>query len=177
MRGRPYDPAMELRLRPLRTEDEAAFITAHRAMSDEGFAFGLFYDDDREWTAFLDALDRQHRAIDIPPDRVAATFLVAEVGTAIVGRTSIRHELNDFLANEGGHIGYGVLREHRRRGYATEILRQSLIVARAEGVDRVLVTCDDDNVGSATVIERCGGVLDSRGEASDGTRIRRYWIH
>jgi predicted acetyltransferase len=38
------------------------------------------------------------------------------------------------------------------------------------------VTCDDDNVGSATVIERCGGVLDSKGEASDGTPIRRYWI-
>ena len=40
----------------------------------------------------------------------------------------------------------------------------------------MLVTCDDDNVGSATVIERCGGVLASKGEASDGTRIRRYWI-
>jgi len=167
---------MELRLRPLRREDEAAFVAAHRAMVGEGFAFGLFYDDDSEWSAYLEALDHQHRAIDVPADRVAATFLVADVGGVIVGRTSIRHALNDFLANEGGHIGYGVLRAHRRRGYATEILRQSLIVARAEGVDRVLVTCDDDNVGSATVIERCGGVLDSKGEASDGTRIRRYWI-
>ena len=167
---------MELRLRPLRREDEDAFVAAHRAMDGEGFAFGLFWDDDSDWLAYLEALDRQHRSIDIPPDRVAATFLVAEVGGVIVGRTSIRHALNDFLANEGGHIGYGVLRAHRRRGYATEILRQSLIIARAEGVDRVLVTCDDDNIGSATVIERCGGVLDSKGEASDGTRIRRYWI-
>jgi predicted acetyltransferase len=167
---------MELRLRPLRREDEAAFLAAHRAMVAEGFAFALSWDDDSEWLEYLELLDRQHRAIDIPPDRVAATFLVADVGGTIVGRTSIRHTLNDFLANEGGHIGYGVLRAHRQRGYATEILRQSLIIARAEGVDRVLVTCDDDNVGSATVIERCGGVLDSKGEASDGTPIRRYWI-
>ena len=61
---------------------------------------------------------------------VPSTFLVADVGGVIVGRTSIRHELNEFLAREGGHIGYGVLAEHRRRGYATEILRHSLVVAR-----------------------------------------------
>jgi predicted acetyltransferase len=167
---------MELRLRPLRPDDEAAFRAAHEAMTAEGFSFGLFRDDTTEWSAYLDELDRQRRGIDVPDDRVPATFLVADVGGVMVGRTSIRHELNDFLSNEGGHIGYGVLAEHRRRGYATEILRQSLVVARAMGVDRVLVTCDDDNLGSATVIERCGGVLDSKGHASDGTPIRRYWI-
>jgi predicted acetyltransferase len=75
-----------------------------------------------------------------------------------------------------GHIGYGVLAEHRRRGYATEMLRQSLVVARAVGVDRVLVTCDHDNVGSATVIERCGGVLHSVIDCEDGVPKRRYWI-
>jgi len=77
---------------------------------------------------------------------------------------------------EGGHIGYGVLREHRRRGYATEILRQSLVVARAEGVDRVLVTCADDNVASVRVIERCGGVLESVIDGIQHARTRRYWI-
>jgi hypothetical protein len=54
-----------------------------------------------------------------------------------------------------------VLAEHRRRGYATEILRQSLVVARAVGVQRVLICCDDDNVGSRSVMETCGGVCDS----------------
>ena len=80
-------------------------------------------------------------------------------------------------AHEGGHIGYAVRPAHRRRGYATEILRQSLIVARAVGVDGVLVTCDDDNVGSAAVIERCGGVLESdrdrRGRRDDPALLDR----
>ena len=70
-----------------------------------------------------------------------------------------------------------VLPRHRRRGHATEILRQSLVIARATGVDRVLVTCNDGNIGSAAVIEACGGRLDSVVRTGPGASpIRRYWI-
>jgi predicted acetyltransferase len=69
-----------------------------------------------------------------------------------------------------------VLPPFRRRGYASEILRQSLERARARGVDPVLVTCDDDNVGSATIIERAGGVLEDTVVDEAGGLTRRYWI-
>jgi predicted acetyltransferase len=104
--------------------------------------------------------------------------LVATVDGEICGRASIRFTLNDKLLADGGHIGYCVLPPFRRRGIATEILRQSLIVGRAHGIRRVLMTCDDDNIGSASVIERCGGVLDPSWPltTTDGTPKRRYWI-
>ena len=90
---------------------------------------------------------------------------------------SIRHELNDFLRTRGGHVGYGVLEQFRRRGYATEILRQALVVARSLGIDRVLITCDDDNLASSRVIEACGGKLDSVLPAEPGiAALRRYWV-
>jgi predicted acetyltransferase len=76
----------------------------------------------------------------------------------------------------GGHIGYCVRPAHRGQRYATEILRQGLIVARAEGIDRVLVTCDEDNVASARVIERSGGILEDIRADRDGPAKRRYWI-
>jgi predicted acetyltransferase len=107
---------------------------------------------------------------------VASTLLVAEVGGVLVGRASVRFDLNEYLLAFGGHIGYVVLPEHRGRGLATEILRQSLVVARAGGVDRVLLTCDDGNLASAAVIERCGGVLEDVVPDEEGRPMRRYWV-
>lgn len=170
--------AAGLRLRPLRPEDEAAFRAGHAAMAAEGFTFGLGLAPGQPWQEYLRDLADQRAGRNVPAGLVPSTFLVADVAGQIVGRTSIRHEFNDFLACEGGHIGYGVLRRHRRRGYATEILRLSLVIARAAGLGPVLVTCNDTNIGSAAVIESCGGrletVIDS--PTDPPARIRRYWF-
>jgi predicted acetyltransferase len=92
-------------------------------------------------------------------------------GTEYLGRLGLRHRLNHELLEHGGHIGYDVRRSARRRGHATAMLRAALPIAAALGIDRVLVTCDDNNVGSRTVIETCGGVFeDQRG------RKLRFWI-
>jgi predicted acetyltransferase len=108
---------------------------------------------------------------------VPAALLVADVDGEIVGRVSVRFQLNRFLSDFGGHIGYAVLPEFRRRGYATEILRQALIIARSEGLTSILITCDEDNVASRRVIELNGGVFESLGPSYDGThQLRRYWI-
>ena len=170
--------ADDLRLRPLRKDDEPAFIAAHEAMKADDFVFGLFYEPGMDFADYLAGIDAAKRgAHDRPHERVRSAFLIADVGGTMVGRVSIRHEMNDFLAREGGHIGYGVLPGFRGRGYATEILRQALVVARAEGTDRVLVTCDDDNLASVAVIERNGGLFESLITAADtGTPMRRYWI-
>jgi predicted acetyltransferase len=165
-----------LRLRPLTVDDEAAFLAGHRVMEDDNFTFALAYEDSMSWTDYLELLETRHCSIEVTVEAVPSTLLAADVAGTIVGRVSIRHALNEWLAHEGGHIGFGVLPPYRRRGYATEILRQSLPVARALGVGRVLVTCDDDNLGSAAAIERCGGVLESKVGSSHGTLVRRYWI-
>lgn len=167
----------DLRLRPLRTDDETEAVQAHHELAADGFEFLSGWTPDRPWADLLRQYDAERRGTDLPPDRVRADFLVAEVGGTIVGRVSVRFALNEWLAAYGGHIGYGVRPAYRRRGHATEILRQSLVLARDGGVDRVLVTCDDDNAASAATIERCGGVLEDVVD-QPGTTVpkRRYWI-
>ncbi len=166
-----------LRLCPLRLEDERVARAAHETLAAAGYAFLFDHDPDEPWQAVVERDRRQVRGIDLRPGRVPAAFLLAWVGEQLVGRASVRFELNEYLASAGGHIGYAVLPEHRRQGHATEILRQSLVIARAGGVRDVLLTCAVDNVGSRTVIERCGGELESIvHDPRERVDKRRYWI-
>jgi predicted acetyltransferase len=146
-------------------------------MAAEGHTLGLRLEPETTWTEYLKILADSRVGLNLPDRHVPNTLLVTDVDGQIVGRVSIRHELNDFLRAEGGHIGYCVLPWYRRRGYATEILRQALIVARAIGIDQVLITCDDDNVASIAVIEANGGKLDRVRPATETTPAHRlYWI-
>lgn len=166
----------QLSLRPLRLSDQTDARAAHSEFAAEGFDFLLDLRVGEPWATYVRRLDAMRHGDDLPLDRVPATFLVAEVDGMLVGRVSIRHELNDFLANFGGHIGYGVRPAYRRRGYAGAMLRQALVVARTADVGRVLLTCDDGNEVSASIIERAGGVLEDIRVAPDGIGKRRYWI-
>lgn len=165
---------MTLRLRPPTAEDEATLRAMHEQLAREDFEFLLA---DGPWPHVLAQIERESRGVGLPEGRVPADFLVAEVEGEPVGRVSVRHRLTPFLLEVGGHVGYAVAPEFRRRGYGTQILGQAVHRLAALGVDRVLVTCDDDNEASARTIERCGGVLeDVRPRPGGGPPKRRYWI-
>lgn len=162
---------------PVRVEDEVAVLALCDDPAWGSFDFFYEFDRSRPWADHVVRLADARRGIGLHDGEVAATFLLAWVDGELVGRASIRHELNDFLAAYGGHLGYGVAPDHRRRGYATEILRQSIVIARAQGIEEILVTCEDDNVASAKTIEACGGQFDSVLDGpGPGERRRRYWI-
>jgi predicted acetyltransferase len=141
-------------------------------------SFLHYYAEGMPFHRYLEVLAEQARGVGLPsPQHVPSTFLFAFDGPRIAGRASIRHRLNAFLEREGGHMGHVVVPEFRRRGYAVEILRQAIAIAREKsGARRLLVTCDDDNVGSIRTTERNGGALESVVARDDGTRVRRSWI-
>ncbi|MDQ3384032.1 MAG: GNAT family N-acetyltransferase [Actinomycetota bacterium] len=164
-----------LRLSPPALGDEGHARTAHAELAPEGFDF--LHHPELAWPEQVRRYALDARGVDLDPGRVRATYLLAWVGDELVGRVSVRHELNAFLLQVGGHVGYAVLPAHRRCGYAMAMLRQAVDMLREEGLDRVLVTCDDDNPSSAAVIERCGGMLeDKRAQGAGRSPKRRYWI-
>jgi predicted acetyltransferase len=167
-----------LELRLPRISEEQELLRAHRATSPEWPTFLHYYEEGMPFPRYLEILEERSRGEHVPPDQVPSTFLFAFDGPRIVGRVTIRHWLNESLLRLGGHIGYVVVPEFRRRGYATEMLRQSLAILRQRfGLSRVLVTCDDNNVGSIRTIENNGGVLEN---VVTGPELevpkRRYWI-
>jgi predicted acetyltransferase len=168
----------DLTLRLPRQDEEEEFLCAHRATSPGVPYFLQYYKEGMPFSRYLEVLAERERGIDLPPNHVASSFLFAFVATRIVGRVSIRHSLNEFLERVGGHIGYVVVPEFRRLGYATTILRLSVQIAREKlGIGRILVTCDDDNIGSIRTIEKNGGILENVVSGMDLDKPkRRYWI-
>lgn len=113
------------------------------------------------------------------PGFVACSYFWLVEGGEYLGSIALRHELNEFLAAFGGHIGYSVRPTHRGRGLAAEALKRVLPLAAARGIPQVLLVCTADNFASRRTIERTiarsGGTCD--GEVDDGRQtLRRYWI-
>ena len=121
------------------------------------------------WVPVL--LAQSDHATELPEGRVHSDYWWMVEGGEFVGYVAIRHGLTDFLLQEGGHIGYAVRPSRRRRGHATRALELALARARELGLERVLLTCDEDNAASARTVERNGGVWEDcrRGK-------RRYWV-
>lgn len=113
---------------------------------------------------------------DMPGWVKADTFMALDEAGTLVGMVNIRHMLNGHLERIGGHIGYSVHPAFRRRGYATEMLALALEYCRETlGMDRVLVTCHDDNPASARTILHFNATLENK--VPDGDKlVRRYWI-
>lgn len=165
-------------LRELTLADEPAFqIMLDQWDGAPGFSmlYGLIAGMD--FGSYLKVLSESRDGINLAPGFVPATNLFAFEGQEIVGKVSVRHQLNEHLNNVGGHIGYGVLPDFRRKGYASLMLKSALPYCRTLGLDRVLVTCDVTNEPSAKIIVKNGGVLENVFDPKDGSsKKNRYWI-
>lgn len=114
----------------------------------------------------------------LPEGHVACDYFWIVDDGEVVGFIAFRRELNEWLRGYGGHIGYSVRPSRRRQGIARAALDLVLDRARAQGYDRVMLTCDDTNIGSYRTIESAGGSLDDviDGSAAGISRMRRYWV-
>ncbi|NDI33858.1 GNAT family N-acetyltransferase [Chengkuizengella sediminis] len=118
------------------------------------------------------------QGLNIPAQFVPHTtyWLVRDEDKSILGAVNIRHQLNEKLLNIGGHIGYGICSSERRKGYATKMLALSLEKARELGIQKVLVTCDYNNLASKKTIFNNGGVPDTDYVEESGNIVNRFWI-
>lgn len=151
-----------LRLKKLTPFDGRDVYALLQAMPEEnGFmndAFGMPYEAFPTW---LQRRDEESRGECLTPGYVPQTIFWCYRGETPVGYTKLRHYLNRYLREVGGHIGYGIAPAYRGRGYGTRMLRLVLAEAKTHGISEALVTIDSGNTASRRVAEKCGGVLQA----------------
>lgn len=169
----------QLYLKQPTIEDEEKVMQFRQEFLDAGEvicgAGGLDETDDyKQWLA---KVERYKNVETLPPNRVPTTqFLtIRKNDNKIVGVISVRHYLNDALLIHGGHIGDSILPSERKKGYATQQIKLALEYCKSLGIDKVLMSCTIDNIGSEKSIIRNGGVLENKMECN-GKVYNRFWI-
>ena len=115
------------------------------------------------YSEWIKKLDNEEKGINLEPGRVPSSVRFLMDDGKILGAVSIRHSIdNEFLSTIGGHIGYGILPSERKKGYGKLILKLSLEECKKLGINKVLVTCVDSNIGSKKIIEANGGILENK---------------
>ena len=150
-----------------------------RKQGNEEFAGCVGLEDAENYEEWLDTesmLKRKYGVQYVP----SVVYLGIEDGK-VVGVIDIRAFLSDFLYNYGGSIGYTIFPPYRGKGYGKKMLEKMLELCRENGMDKVLLCCDEANVISRRTMEGCGGILENivadPANMTTSGRICRYWIY
>lgn len=136
--------------------------------------WAIFRNDYHDFDYYLEHLEITEPKDGMVPDSVF--FLLDTERNILLGAVNIRHHLNDYLLNYGGHIGDGIRPSERGKGYATEMIRLALTECRKLSIDKVLMVCDKSNAASARTIIKNGGILENEITDENGEINQRYWI-
>ncbi len=135
--------------------------------------YAIRREDYRDFEKYCSSLEVRDDSSGQVPD--STFFCLEEERNIIVGAVNIRHYLNESLLLNGGHIGDGVRPTERRKGIATKMIALALEECRKLGLEKVLMVCDKENIGSAKSIINNGGILENE-VVVDGVVEQRYWI-
>jgi predicted acetyltransferase len=167
----PYDSDMDLRDAFLDMARESVESGEEAYEKEQAIA-----DEDYAW--YLQAMSDMKKGLNLKEGYVPqSTFWLIDQTGRVIGVSRLRHCLSPQLEDEGGHIGYDIRPSCRRQGFGTLILAKTLVKAADLALERVLVTCDHDNLMSRRIIERNGGKLASESRSSRSKTVQaRYWI-
>lgn len=156
---------------------EKSFMEAVDEYMAEGRSYeALVLEEQGSFEGMFQYYTDMEQGINLPKGYVPATEFWLVDGDKFIGRLSIRHQLNDYLTTFGGHIGYAIRPSERKKGYGSKALELGLLEAKKLGINKILITCNNTNIGSRKIIEKNGGVFEDERPKEGEAPIRRYWI-
>lgn len=164
-----------------RKEDAIDYIKEHVKFNSEAAGTGGLDDEIDNYEKWLEKMELMKNIETCPSDRCIGReyFLIRASDEKIVGMINLRWNLNEWMLKYGGHIGYGIRPTERRKGYNKINLYLCLLKAKEFGLKKVLLTANDNNLGSINTIKALGGVLENKIESYKENEdiLGRYWIN
>lgn len=163
---------MEIRLPELKDKNEIiAYIEDHYSHNEKSLSASNMLTSSK----FEDWIQKIHDNVTKPDDiwGKSYTLLAFNDNKKLIGLLSIRFDLSDELVQKYGHIGYGVRPSERKKGYATKMLQYALKECKKLGMNKVILGCYKENIGSAKTILKNGGKIIR--EVNEVKEISEYW--
>lgn len=166
-----------MRLIPLWEADlEKAYALQENFLPDEnGFTNPAFGYSLEEFRDYVRKRRGNSQGKELPEGFVPDTVYVLENGAGdYVGIFNLRHHLTDALRQGPGHIGYGIRREFRGRGYASAGLALALEKARQiVPEEEIYLSVNKTNPASLRVQLKNGSRIHHEDESHYYTRFPR----
>ena len=163
---------MELRRPTLADKETILNMMAEFEEAQSAHDGGFWDAENFDYEEWLETNLNKEMGINLPENRVPSIqFVLFDESGHALGFLNLRLRLNEGLLNHAGHIGYSIRPSQRRKGLAKLQLKLGLAEARKQGLERVLITCDEDNEASRRTILSAGGVYENTID-----RSQRYWI-
>lgn len=139
-----------------------SFLKALKEFGTEDIS-GIFATDlaMKNFSEYLERINKDEKGIDLPKNFVPSTTYWLIDNTTYIGGVSFRHRLTPRLKKYGGHIGYSIRPSKREKGYGKQMLALTLRRVKKNGLKKVLITCDNDNIASQKIIKANGGILQN----------------
>ena len=161
-------------------EDEILQIIKEVNNLDGNFEGARSIKDIDDYDEWLEKLKLYENPNTVPSHLVPGSTYLAMEDDRVIGIINVRWYLNEALKKHGGHIGYFIRPSERGKGKGTKMLALCLneIRNKDKNIDKVMITCRKENIASARVMEKNGGVYeDNYIEESSGKTFKRYWIN
>lgn len=130
--------------------------------------YGYDYDKFLEW---IEIKRDWSMGKNLPEGFVPDTTFVLEDEDKYVAIFNLRHCLNDALREGSGHIGYGVGRAYRGKGYATKGLKLAINEARKKDIQEIYLSVNKDNTPSLNAQLANGAYIHHEDDTKYFTRI------
>lgn len=136
-----------------------SFLEFIEDVKETGYeSYELYTKAEEDFNEFIKELLESSKGINIPRGWVPCSsfWLVNDAGE-IIGVIRIRHYVDSEFLQMIGHIGYEIKSTHRKKGYGSKLLELGLVEARKIGLEEVIITCAESNIGSRKIIEKFKG--------------------